>query len=263
MARPEIDLPALLSGGQKLILGWSELADPMMVGLMARSGYDAILLDAQHGHHTKASLLACIAEAALCNTPVLVRVETGAFSAAASALDMGASGVVAPMINSAGDAIKFVSEVKYPPLGNRSWGAGRAMRIQGENDPVAFIAQQNRRCLAIAMIETRAALDDIDEILAVPGLDGILLGPGDLSLSLSGGEFNPLADEVIEATLAVLDKTRACGKLSCAFAGDLARAEALFAAGFQLVSPGYDVQVVGAAFERVNSQMRAALRSDA
>lgn len=170
-----------LRSGAPGFMAWSGLSDTTLVGYMSRAGYDAILLDQQHGLHDTASCIACISEAALTRTSVLVRVSVNDFAQAARMLDCGAAGVVAPMINSAEDARRFVSCVKYPPVGQRSFGPGRAMQLLGATDDQAFIRSSNEDTLAIAMCETREALEDLDAILDVPGLDGLLVGPADLS----------------------------------------------------------------------------------
>ncbi len=249
-------LTALRCPDHRALLAWSELTDPMLVGLMARSGFDAVLLDMQHGLHDIGSVMKCISEAALCNTPVLVRVEVGGYATAARLLDMGALGVLAPMINDAADARRFVAEVKYPPLGSRSWGPGRAMQLQGQDDAQAFLSNANEHTLALAMIETRAALQNLEDILSVPGLDGVLVGPGDLSIALSGGQLAPDGEAVRAAMVTVLDRARAAGKLACAYGGSVARTRELFEQGYQVVSPGYDSLFITAAFEGVVSQAR-------
>ncbi len=249
-------LSQLVADGRQALLGWAELADPMIAGMMARAGFDAILLDAQHGFHNEATVVAGITEAALCGKPALVRVAVGAYPLAARMLDYGAAGVVAPMINTAEDASRFVTEVKYPPLGGRSWGPTRAMQIQRQTDPQAFLAEQNARCAAIAMIETRSAMDNLDAILAVEGLDGVLIGPGDLSIGLSGGRLDPVGTQVSQAIATILQAARRNGKLACAFAGTQERAADMVALGFDFTTVGYDAKLIGDAFGSAVASVR-------
>lgn len=249
-------LSAMQRSDHRLLLAWSELTDPMLVGLMARAGFDAVLLDMQHGLHDVGSVRDCISEAALAETPVLVRVEVGGYATAARVLDMGAVGVVAPMINDADDARRFVHEVKYPPLGARSWGPGRAMQLQRQENPQAFLSGANEATLALAMIETRQALDNLQSILAVPGLDGVLVGPGDLSIALSGGQLDPDGSAVREAMGVVLQAAQAAVKLACAYGGSVSRTRELFEQGYRMVSPGYDSQFITAAFEQAVNAAR-------
>lgn len=244
-----------LRSGAPGFMAWSGLSDTTLVGYMSRAGYDAILLDQQHGLHDTASCIACISEAALTRTPVLVRVSVNDFAQAARMLDCGAAGVVAPMINSAEDARRFVSCVKYPPVGQRSFGPGRAMQLLGATDDQAFIRSSNEDTLAIAMCETREALEDLDAILDVPGLDGLLVGPADLSLALTGGTMDPNGSAVRSATQEIVRRTRAKGKIACAFAGTVDRSRELARDGFHLVSVEYDEKVIADAFMNVLKQV--------
>ena len=245
-----------LRSGKANYMGWSGLSDPMLVGYIARAGYDAVLLDQQHGFHDTASCISCISEAALTGTPVIVRVSVNDFAQAARMLDCGATGVVAPMINSADDARRFVSHVKYPTLGQRSFGPGRAMQLSNATDDQLFVQSANGNTLAIAMCETREALDVLDEILDVPGLDGVLVGPADLSLALCGGIMDPNGSAVRNATLDVARRSRAKGKIACAFAGTVERSRELARDGFQLVSVEYDEKVIADAFAKVLNEAK-------
>jgi 4-hydroxy-2-oxoheptanedioate aldolase len=248
-------LPERLRSKPTSFLGWSEFRDPMLVGIMARAGYDAVLLDQQHGFHDGASCIAGISEAALAHAPVLVRVPVGDFAQAARMLDFGAAGVVAPMINCAADARTFVSFVKYPPLGQRSFGPGRDMQLRGIGAEQDYLASANATSLALVMCETREALTALDDILAVPGIDGVLAGPGDLSVALNDGQdFDPSGDAVQSAMSHIVQRTRAAGKFACAFAGTAAGARRLAAEGYHLVAVGYDGGIITDAFTAIVAQ---------
>jgi 4-hydroxy-2-oxoheptanedioate aldolase len=239
-------------------LGWSEFRDPMLVGIMARSGYDAVLLDQQHGFHDGASCIAGISEAALASKPVLVRVPVGDYAQAARMLDFGAAGVVAPMINCAADARAFVSFVKYPPLGLRSFGPGRDMQLRNVGAENDYLAAANATSLALVMCETREALAALDDILAVPGVDGVLAGPGDLSVALSDGQrFDPGGEAVQSAMRHIALRTRAAGKFACAFAGTADGARRLAREGYHLVAVGYDGGIIADAFSAIVAQASA------
>src|SRR5690606_28714965 len=117
---------------------------------------------------------------------------------------------------------------------------------QRQDDSQAFLSGANQQTLALAMIETRAALQNLSDILAVPGLDGVLVGPGDLSIALSDGTFDPNGKAVREAMGTVLNSVQAAGKIACAYGGSVERTRELFGLGYQLVSPGYDSQFISA-----------------
>lgn len=238
-----------------VLLGWSEIASPGLVGLMARAGHDALLLDQQHGGYDSGTTRQAITEAALAGIPAFVRVKVGDYAEAARMLDAGAKGIVAPMIDTADQAAAFVREVKYPPFGARSWGPGRALQITGQG-PLDYLAGANAGTLAIAMVETRAAVEGLEPLLAVPGLDGILVGPADLSLALTG-RLDPLGPEMRALMPEIAARVRAAGRLPCAFAGTPARARELIAAGYGMVSVAYDSGILAEAFAGAVAAVRA------
>jgi 4-hydroxy-2-oxoheptanedioate aldolase len=239
MSASASDLRARIAGGATL--AWSELPDALVVGVLARSGADAVLLDQQHGAHDTRSCIDAMAEARLADCPVLVRIKVGDMAEAAKMLDFGAVGVVAPMIDGPEQAAALVQQVKFPPIGQRSYGPMRAATLAGEG-PQEYLARANHDTLAIAMIETVAAVDALDDILAVPGLDGVLAGPADLSLSM--GRFDP-EGAAVSATLArIATRTRAAGKIAIAFAGSPGRARILRGMGYQLVAAGSDASLL-------------------
>ena len=158
--------------------------------------------------------------------PVIGRIPVGEFALAARFLDLGATGVIAPMINSVEDARKLVSFTKFPPVGERSWGPARALALTGLS-PQEYLKQANDFSLIVAMIETREAIAAVDDILAVPGIDGVFVGPSDLSITLSNGaSFDPSGAEVDAAFKHVLARAKAAGKFCGAFAISPAKAGA-------------------------------------
>ena len=117
----------------------------------------------------------------------IVRVPLGDFAMVSRVLDFGAEGIIAPMINTAADARAFAAAAKFPPIGERSWGPHRATMLAGIADQKDYLANANDNIVTLAMIETRTALANIDAIAATPGIDGLFLGPSDLSIALSEG----------------------------------------------------------------------------
>ena len=123
----------------------------------------------QHGAIDFDGATRAILSVALAGKPTIARVPIGAFALASQLLDVGASGILAPMINSGDDARRLVEFVKFPPLGQRSWGPRAALPLSGLDAP-AYLKAANAMTQAIAMIETRAALDALDDILSVEGI---------------------------------------------------------------------------------------------
>ena len=262
MTAPVPSLPDLLRGEGGYLLGWSCLADVALAGLMARAGFDAVLLDQQHGTYDVATCTAGLTELALWGKPGLVRIAVGDFATASRMLDVGAAGIVAPMINTVEDARALAAATKFPPMGQRSWGPDRSMWFTGLTDPQHYLTQANARTMTIAMCETREAIAALPEIVRVPGIDGILVGPGDLSIALSNGAaFDPNGTAVTEALREIVRITREAGKAPCAFAAGAGRAREMLAMGFKLASIGYDSLLVAEAFSTAIAEARATDRA--
>jgi len=161
------------------------------------------------------------------------------------ALDCGAEAIIAPMINTAGDARAFAAAAKYPPLGERSWGPLRAMPLQGRTVSTDYLREANDGTLTLAMIETRTALGNVDAIAATPGIDALFIGPYDLSTALSGGTAQDIdAPAVDEAIDRIGDAARKAGKIPGIYCRDPERALAMAKRGFRFLTVGSDLGLV-------------------
>ncbi|WP_404286811.1 HpcH/HpaI aldolase/citrate lyase family protein [Microvirga sp. RSM25] len=229
-----------LRSGSPVLSAWCGLPDPSVAGLLAREGFDAITIDMQHGAIDFAVTVRAIPLVAAAGKPTLVRIPVGEFATASRLLDAGASAVIAPMINGVEDARRFGSFVKYPPLGQRSWGPHAAVPLSGLQ-PKDYFAQANGFTLALAMVETREALAAVDDILAAPEIDGIFVGPSDLSIALSNGaENNPTGRAASAALDHLLARAKAANKVIGVYAPSGERGGELARKGFDLVSIGTD-----------------------
>ena len=188
---------------------------------LAGGPFDAVTLDMQHGGHHEDSVLRALLPITAAGKPGLVRIPVGRFDMASRALDFGAEAVIAPMVNSLEDARLFAAAMKYPPIGQRSWGPTYAMSRGKTADSAAWLANANADTLALAMIETREALAILDDILAVPGIDGVLVGPSDFSIAWSNGEtMNPGLEDMMQAIGDIGQRTRAVGKHAAIYVVD-------------------------------------------
>jgi 4-hydroxy-2-oxoheptanedioate aldolase len=156
---------------------WCSIPTGFTAQLLAHAGFDWLCVDTQHGPIGFTELRS-IVQAVRFTVPTVVRVSTNSPGEIMRALDLGADGVIVPLVNTAAEAEAAVAACRYPPLGNRSWGPsgasiGREFTPEGANADVA--------CLV--MVETKEGLANVDEIAAVPGLDGIYVGPNDLGLA--------------------------------------------------------------------------------
>jgi 4-hydroxy-2-oxoheptanedioate aldolase len=239
MALPS--LVSVLRSRGTCLTAWIAMPDPLVAEGAARAGFDCVTLDMQHGLHDPGSVMRGIGAIALARVPAIVRIPVGDFAMASRALDMGASAIIAPMINSAEDARAFAASAKYQPLGERSWGPVRAMQLAGATDGSAFLRDTNAETLTFAMIETRAALAALDEILAVPGIDAVFIGPSDLSIALSdGANVDPMRADNQAAAANILARARKAGKLVGIFAITGAQAKQYRALGYDFIALGTD-----------------------
>jgi 4-hydroxy-2-oxoheptanedioate aldolase len=162
------------------------------------------------------------------------------------ALDAGALGIVCPMINSAAEAAEFVSYTRYPPAGQRSFGPTRAAIACGGYDLSA-----DHEVLALAMIETREGLESVEEIAATPGLDGIYIGPADLTLGTQNGRLAPGFDREEEEMIAlikrILSSCKSHGIRACLHCGTPDYAARAIDWGFHMTTVSGDSRLLAAA----------------
>ncbi|QFU15363.1 HpcH/HpaI aldolase family protein [Microvirga thermotolerans] len=237
-------LPDRLKAGPPALAAWCGLPDPSIPGVLAREAFDAVVIDMQHGAVDFAAAVRAIPLIAAAGKPAVARIPVGEFATASRLLDAGAAGVIAPMINTLEDARRFAAVMKFPPLGERSWGPHGALSLTGLQ-PGEYFRAGNGLSLALAMIETREALEIVDGILDVAGIDGIFIGPSDLSIGLSQGrELDPASAAVEKALDHALARARAAGKIAGVYAPSGERAFELARRGFQLVSIASDTALL-------------------
>jgi 4-hydroxy-2-oxoheptanedioate aldolase len=144
-------------------------------------------------------------------------------------------------VNSVADAKLFAAAMKYPPLGERSWGPTYAFPRHGKGDYAEWLRDTNQRTMAFAMVETRAALDALDGILDTPGIDGIFLGPSDFSIAWSNGAtVNSTLESMMETVASIAERTRKAGKHAAIYVMEPAIAGRVVAMGYRLLAMGSD-----------------------
>jgi 4-hydroxy-2-oxoheptanedioate aldolase len=160
--------------------GWLSIANTFTAEVMAHQGFDWLCIDMQHGVIDYPAAVAMLQVIGGTPTIPFVRVPWNEPGIIGKVLDAGAMGVIVPMVNSPEEARAAVGACRYYPEGFRSYGPTRAAYYAGAD----YFAGANREIACIPMIETRQALDRLDEILAVPGIDAVYVGPADLSITL-------------------------------------------------------------------------------
>jgi len=236
------DLARRLKAGETIYAAWAFMGAPVVAEAIARNGFSAVVLDMQHGLWDTASVVAGIGAVAQAGAAPIVRVPLNDFAFVSRALDFGAEAIIAPMINSVGDALKFSAAAKYPPLGERSWGPLRAVTLQGKSATVDYLRAADDGTLTMAMIETPNALAQVDSIAQTPGIDALFIGPYDLSTALSAGKAQDVeAPEVERAIERIGAAAKAAGKIAGIYCSDAQRALAMVKRGFRFVTVGGDM----------------------
>lgn len=241
-----MSLKARLEADETLCTAWSGVPDALTVEIVARQGFDAVTLDMQHGGHNEDSVMRSIVPIQAVNKPALVRIPVGRFDMASRALDFGAEAVIAPMVNSVADARAFAAAMKYPPLGERSWGPTYALPRHGKGTQADWLKESNQRTLAFAMVETRAALAALDGILETPGIDGIFVGPSDFSIAWSNGaKVDSTLEDMMETIASIAERTRKAGKHAAIYVIDPAISGRVVKMGYRLLAMGSEQALIG------------------
>ncbi len=240
--------------GGAVVNGWLALANSFSAETMAHQGWDSLTIDLQHGVVDYAGMLPMLQAISTTNTVPVVRVPWLEPGILMKTLDAGAYGVICPMVNNREDAQKLVAYTHYAPRGTRSFGPIRATLYGGADYPSAA----NDAIVTFAMIETAAALDNLDQILSVEGLDAIYIGPSDLSLALGcKPTFDDLDPKAAEAVEHILERAKAHGVVAGIHNGSTDAALKRIARGFQFVTISSDVRLMAAGAQQVVAAMRA------
>ena len=246
-------LRTMWKNNQTAVNGWLAIPNSFSAEVMANQGWDTLTVDMQHGLVDDAAMVTMLQAISTTSTVPIVRVPWLEPGALMKALDAGAYGVICPMINTREDAQKLVAWTHYAPRGTRSFGPVRAS-IYGGAD---YAQHANDTIVAFAMIETAQALDNLDDILSVEGLDAIYIGPSDLSLSLG---CRPVFDDVdpkaAQAMDHILARAQAHGVMAGVHNGRADVALARKAKGFRFVTLGSDARLLAAGSQDLIKAMR-------
>lgn len=161
-----------------------EITSPFIVHAFANAGFDFVYVDMEHGRFSHETVVALIQTIRLTEMVPLVRVPDNQYHLIARVLDAGARGVMIPRVDTPEQAEQAVQAVRYPPIGQRGMAVARGHNDYKRQDPLTFADEANRENLVIVQIESKAAVERVEEIVSVPGVDVALIGPGDLSQSL-------------------------------------------------------------------------------
>ncbi|MDP8925204.1 MAG: aldolase/citrate lyase family protein [Chloroflexota bacterium] len=239
-----------------LAMGWLGSPDTYIVETMANSGFDALVLDMQHGMGIGPDR-AVIALQAISTTDVtpLVRVPWNDPIYIQYVLDAGAYGVIVPMVNSRAEAEKAAGATKYAPLGYRSNGANRARFYAGSD----YFAHANSEILCFVMIETTQAIENLEEIATTPGVDGFYIGPSDLAITMGlEPKLDHDAPRHVEAVQKVVDAAKKHGLQAGIHTTGPEEVLRRYQQGFNLCPLGSDAGFVGAGARKAVADLRGA-----
>jgi 4-hydroxy-2-oxoheptanedioate aldolase len=249
----ENTLKAIWARGDAVVNGWLSIPSAFAAEVMAHQGFDSLTVDMQHGvvdYQTAVTMLQAVSTT---NTIPLARVPWNDPASIMKILDAGVYGVICPMISTREQAEAMVQVCKYPPRGYRSWGPVRASLYAGAD----YGEHADNGLLVIPMIETAEALENLDDILSVPGVDAVYVGPSDLSLALG---CRPRLDQtdppVVEAQKKIVEACKRHGVVAGIHNNTPEYARKMIAQGYQFVTIASDSRLMAAKAAEVVAAVR-------
>ena len=252
-------LKEIIKDGKAIINGWLQIPNSFSAEVMANQGWDSLTIDMQHGVIDYPNALQMLQAISTTETTPIARVNWNEPGQIMKILDAGSYGVICPMVSNKEQAEKFVQACMYPPNGYRSFGPIRGLLYGGAD----YGDHANDEILKIAMIETKEALDKLDEIMSTPGVDGIYIGPADLSLAVGKKPSfdKPDSDPVFSVIMKILEHA----KKNNIFAGihnmTAEYAQKMIEKGFQFVTVGSEQRFMTAgakdALEKLKGKSKA------
>lgn len=242
MPAPENTFKKALADGDTLIGCWLSLAEAVTAEIMGEAGFDWLLIDGEHSANDIRSIRDQMMALKGSDSHPVIRVPVGETWIIKQVLDAGAQTVLVPMVETAKQARELVKACRYPPEGNRGVGYG-AGRISNFGQMKDYGETANAQISLLVQVESKTGLDNLDDILSVPGVDGVFIGPADLSASLGYlGKINH--PEMKKTILSSLEKISASGKAAGIIYTDEHMIQAALDAGARFVAVAMDVALL-------------------
>jgi 4-hydroxy-2-oxoheptanedioate aldolase len=246
-------LRSIWNGGGAAVNGWLAIPNGFAAETMAHQGWDTLTIDLQHGVVDYQAMVTMLQAISTTPTVPVVRVPWLEPGILMKTLDAGAYAVICPMVNTREDAQKLVAYTNYAPRGTRSFGPVRASLYAGAD----YFQHANDTVVRFAMIETAQALDNLDAILSVEGLDAVYIGPSDLSISLGcRPDFDNPEPAAAQAIEHILERARAHNVVAGVHNGSAETARARIGKGFQFVTVASDARLLAAGSQEILKKMR-------
>ena len=243
----------ICQNGGAVINGWLGIPSSYSAELMCHAGFDSMTIDMQHGAMNYDVAFPMLQAISTTDVTPLTRVPWNEPGIIGKVLDAGSYGIICPMVNSRAESEALVRACKYPPLGSRSNGPNRA-RLYGGAD---YGTAANDTVLALAMIETAEAMQNLDDILSTPGLDGVYVGPADLSISLKNSmPPDPMGAQAMEAIQKVAEACQRHGVIAGIHCMSAQHTVDMIGLGYQFVTLQSDAAFLGAQANAMVAEVR-------
>ena len=253
-------LKEIFKSGKSAVNGWLQIPNSFTAELMANQNWDSLTLDMQHGvidYHNALGMLQAISTT---QVVPMARVNWNEPGQIMKILDAGAYGIICPMVSNKKEAENFIKACMYPPNGYRSYGPIRGLVYGGQD----YADEANNEILKFAMIETKESLENLDEIMRTPSLDGIYIGPADLSLAIGQKPSfdKPEGDPVYDVIMRILEHAKKNKIIAGIQNGQPEYAEKMIKKGFQLVTIGSDQRYMTSASKSALSKLKRDQKKD-
>ncbi|KAI9699077.1 MAG: hypothetical protein M1836_003266 [Candelina mexicana] len=257
-------LQKALRGSGPTFGAWQTLPGSNLSRTIARSGFDWVLVDTEHGNIDDGAMHECVAAIAGCGVSPIVRIAANEGWMVKRALDAGAHGIIVPLLYTEEDARKLVSSAKFPPAGVRGFGSPFPMGSFGNETTAQYLQQANESLLTIVQIETKEALHNVDAIAQVPGIDVLFVGPFDLGNNIGHPILDGSMHEDLQKAIAsVLRAAKENEKRAGIYATSGEQARTFSDQGFNMISVAADMNALQTYFESALSSAKGSLAHSA
>ena len=247
-------LKQIFKEGKAIINGWLEIPSSYSAEIMAHQGWDSLTIDMQHGAIDHSNLLEMFQAISTTDVVPMARLNWNEPGHIMKVLDSGAYGVICPMVSNRQQAEQFVQACIYPPKGYRSFAPTRAFMYGGSD----YVDHANDEILKLAMIETKEALQELDKIMSTPGVDGIYIGPVDLSFAIGEKPSfdNPEGSPQYEQIVNILKHAKKNNIIAGIHNSTSEYAKKMIDLGFQIVTVSSDKALVSDAARLAVSKLK-------
>ncbi len=243
-----------MKAGKAVINGWLQVPSTVSAEIMSQQNWDTLTIDMQHGLVDYSNAMPMMQTISSTDIVPMARVNWNEPGQIMKILDAGCYGIICPMVSNKTEAERFVNACMYPPDGYRSFGPMRGL-IYGGSD---YADHANEEILKLAMIETKEALENLDEIMKTPGLDGIYIGPADLSLAVGEkpGFDKDESSKAYSEIMRILEHAKKNNKFAGIHNGSTEYAKKMIDKGFQFVTVGADSKFIGSGAKGIVDKLK-------